>query len=147
MAASASSTVPAWTIWLLRFQIGVPYFYGGLAKLNADWLQGYPMRYWLSERADFPVIGQYFHNVSTAYFFSYSGLLIDLLAVPLLLWKRTRVLMFVVLMSFHFVNTRLFNIGIFPWFMLAATTRAISLPAAFFDANTSLSIRPSTSSG
>lgn len=36
-----SNTVPAWTVWLLRLQVGVPYFYGGLAKLNSDWLQCY----------------------------------------------------------------------------------------------------------
>ena len=37
-----SATVPIWTIWLLRFQIGVPYFFGGIAKLNPDWLAGEP---------------------------------------------------------------------------------------------------------
>ena len=117
-----SETAPAWALWLLRFQVGVPYFFGGLAKLNSDWLHGSPMRYWLASRDDFPIIGQTFHHPFTAYFFSYSGLLIDLLAVPLLLWRRTRLAMFVVLVAFHFTNTRLFNIGIFPWTMTAATT-------------------------
>src|SRR5262245_56048989 len=27
-------TIPAWTIYLLRFQIGVVYFFAGLAKIN-----------------------------------------------------------------------------------------------------------------
>jgi len=97
-----SKTVPAWALWLMRFQVGVPYFFGGLAKLNSDWLHGSPMRYWLASRDDFPIIGQTFHHPFTAYFFSYSGLLIDLLAVPLLLWRRTRLAMFVVLVTFHF---------------------------------------------
>src|SRR5262245_48158458 len=30
-----TSTIPAWPIWLLRFQVGVPYFFGGIAKLNS----------------------------------------------------------------------------------------------------------------
>ena len=33
-----SNLVPAWSIWLIRFQVGVPYFFGGIAKSNADWL-------------------------------------------------------------------------------------------------------------
>ena len=44
-----SDTVPAWTLWLLRFQLGIPFFFGGIAKLNSDWLYGgEPMRIWLS---------------------------------------------------------------------------------------------------
>ncbi len=31
---------PAWTLWLLRIQFGIVYFFAGLAKLDADWLQG-----------------------------------------------------------------------------------------------------------
>src|SRR6185295_3003174 len=44
-----SDVVPAWTLWLLRVQVGIPYFFGGIAKLNSDWiLGGEPMRIWLS---------------------------------------------------------------------------------------------------
>ena len=40
-----SDVVPAWTLWLLRAQVGIPYFYGGIAKLNSDWIHGgEPMR-------------------------------------------------------------------------------------------------------
>src|SRR5262245_30392366 len=35
-----SDVVPAWTLWLLRAQVGIPYFYGGIAKLNSDWIHG-----------------------------------------------------------------------------------------------------------
>src|SRR6476660_6790851 len=42
-----SDVVPAWTLWLLRAQVGIPYFYGGIAKLNSDWIHGEPMRTWL----------------------------------------------------------------------------------------------------
>src|SRR5690606_25991478 len=31
-----SQTAPAWALWLLRIQVGIPYYYGGLAKLNPD---------------------------------------------------------------------------------------------------------------
>jgi len=47
--------------------------------------------------------------------------LIDLLVVPFLLWKRTRLIAFGIVTSFHVLNDQLFHIGIFPWFMIFAT--------------------------
>ena len=116
-----SQTVPAWTLWLLRFQIGVPYFYGGLAKLNSDWLQGEPMGMWLAKATDFPLVGHLFTKGWMVHLLSYSGLILDLLVVPLLLWRKTRWFAFVFAVAFHLTNARIFTIGIFPWFMIAAT--------------------------
>ena len=81
-----------------------------------------PVRLWLSGSSDFPVIGRWFVEDWLVYLFSYAGLLLDLLAVPLLLWRRTRTAAFALLVVFHFLNDRLFSIGIFPWFAIAATT-------------------------
>ena len=116
-----SDVTPAWTLWMLRFQIGVVYFFGGLAKLSPDWLRGEPMRAWLARRTDFPLVGQFFREEWVVYFFSYGGLLLDLLIVPFLLWKRTRVAAFIVAVLFHLMNARMFQIGIFPWLGIAAT--------------------------
>ncbi len=115
-------TVPAWTLWLLRIQIGIPYFYGGLAKINGDWLQGEPMRMWMADRMDFPLIGSLFTQEWMVYFLSYGGLLLDVLVVPFLIWRRTRPYAFALALTFHLMNVQLFDIGIFPWFMIAATT-------------------------
>lgn len=117
-----SAGAPAWTLWLLRAQIGIAYFYGGLAKLNGDWLRGEPMRGWLAERQGFPLIGRWFDREWMVQLFSYGGLLLDLSIVPLLLWRRTRLAAFLAAVTFHLVNSRLFDIGIFPWFMILATT-------------------------
>jgi hypothetical protein len=114
-------TTPALWLWLLRFQFGVVYFYGGVAKINGDWLRGKPLDGWLTGRTDFPVIGHLFTEKSMAYFFSYSGLLIDLFVVPLLLWKRTRLFALVVAVMFNLTNARLWTIGVFPWLMIAGT--------------------------
>ena len=54
-----SATAPVWTLWLLRGQVALVYFYGGVAKLNADWLQGEPMRLWLKGYSDYWLIGPY----------------------------------------------------------------------------------------
>lgn len=120
-SALKAETTPAWTLWLLRFQLAVPYVYGGLAKLNADWLRGEPMRTWLEDRTDYPLIGSLFVEEWVVYAFSYGGLLFDLLIVPLLLIPRTRGFAIVWVIAFHLLNMTLFNIGIFPWFMLLST--------------------------
>ncbi len=116
-----SDWMPGWSLWLLRFQIGVPYFFGGLAKLNGDWLRAQPMESWLASRTDFPLIGQYFSEKWMVYGFAYGGVLLDLLIVPLLLWRKTRPFAIAIAVTFHLMNARLFSIGIFPWFMIAAT--------------------------
>lgn len=117
-----SQRVPAWTLWLARFQVGVPYIFGGIAKLNGDWLRGEPLREWLPRESDLPLVGRHFHEDWMVYSFSYAGLAIDLLAVPLLLWRRTRFGMFMLLFLFNCGNARLFTIGVFPWLMIVLST-------------------------
>lgn len=117
-----SDFVPAWSLWLLKIQIGVAYFFGGVAKLNEDWINGNPLRFWLADRADsFPILGQFFREEWFVFFFAYNALFIDLLAVPFLLWRRSRIFAYGILVLFHVLNWQLFSIGIFPWFMIFAT--------------------------
>ena len=123
--------VPGWTIWWLRAQLGLVYFFGGVAKINPDWLRGEPMRMWLARRTDFPIIGGLFEYEWMVYFMSYSGLLLDLLIFPALLFKKTRLPAFLIITTFHLMNSQLFEIGIFPWFMLGAT--AIFFPSHLFE--------------
>ena len=111
------NVVPRWALSLLRVQIGIIYFYAGLAKLNNDWLRGEPMREWLAELAP----GSILSTQAVAHFLSYGGVLFDLLVVPLLLWRRTRLFALAVAVAFHVGNHFLFQIGVFPWFMIAAT--------------------------
>jgi vitamin K-dependent gamma-carboxylase len=120
--ANRANTAPAWALWLIRFQIGIVYFLGDVAKLNADWLRGEPMRTWLAKRTEHAVLGPFFEEQWMVYLFSYGGLLLDLLIVPLLLWRRTRIFAFVLVVGFHLTNAWLFTIGIFPWMAIAATT-------------------------
>ena len=114
--------VPTWTLWLLRGQVGLVYFFGGIAKLNGDWLRGEPLRDWLARRSHFPVLGPMLQQEWMAWFFAYGGLLFDLLITPALLWRRTRAWAFALAVLFHLINSAVFQIGIFPWFMIAATT-------------------------
>jgi hypothetical protein len=43
-------TVPFLAVFLLRFHVALPYIFGGLAKIETDWLQGTPMRLMLMHR-------------------------------------------------------------------------------------------------
>jgi hypothetical protein len=114
--------VPAWAVWIFRFQIGVPYLFGGIAKLNPDWLAGEPMRMWLREMKNVPLLGSVCTQEWCVYGFVAGGLLLDLLVVPALLWKRTRPFAYAAALLFHGTNSIVFSIGIFPWLMIAATT-------------------------
>jgi len=116
-----TDVVPAWTLWLLRAQVGIPYFYGGIAKLNSDWLLGgEPMRTWLYPLTTAPGLGALFKADWVVYGFVSGGLLLDLLVVPLLLWRRTRIFAFIAAVLFNLINSVIFDIGIFPWLMLGA---------------------------
>jgi hypothetical protein len=117
-----SETAPAWSLWLLRAQVGIVYFYGGLAKLNGDWLQGYPMRLWLENRTGLPLLGTIQEHAWVAVLMSWAGAGIDLFAVPALLYRRTRPFAFAVLAIFHLWNSQIFHIGVFPWLAIPLTT-------------------------
>jgi len=114
--------VPAWSLFLVRTQIGIVYFLAGVAKLNGDWLRARPLDEWLPRRAGHPWLGWLLSSDYAPWLFSYAGLLLDLLAWPLLLWRRTRLATFVALLAFHLMNSAVFSIGIFPWLMIAVTT-------------------------
>lgn len=118
----ASGTVPAWVLWLLRFQIGVPYVYGGFAKLNGDWLRGEPLRMWLAGRTEIEPIATILTTEAVVWFMAYGALVLDLFVVAFLLWKPTRVPAFVIVTIFHLMNVWLWGLFIFPWLMIAATT-------------------------
>lgn len=116
-----SPVVPRWNIWVLKLQIAIVYFYGGIAKINWDWLQGEPMRHWLYQRGNYPIIGDLFKTEFAAYFFSYGGLLFDL-AAPFLLWKRqTRIFIIPLVIFFHASNHFMYSIGVFPVLMICTT--------------------------
>lgn len=117
-----SSAIPTWTLWLLRAQMEIVLIFAGIVKINADWLQLQPLKMWLAERSDFPLgLGYLFTQdwaVATA---AYGVIALHIIGAPLLLWKRTRLVVFCLYAAFHTLNHFVFNIGIFPWFTLFAS--------------------------
>lgn len=120
--------VPAWSLWLIRFQLAVAYVFGGIAKINGDWMAGRPMNDWLQGSGDVWLIGPFLETSLAPLVLSWGGLLFDLLIVPALMWRKTRVPAVVAVTAFHLTNSAVFSIGIFPWFMLAATPLFFDTP-------------------
>ena len=115
--------VRAWVLYLLRFQIGVVYVFGGLAKLDTDWLlHAEPLRIWLSANAELPVLGRILNEPWAAFVFSWCGALFDLSIVPLLCFRPTRAPAYALLLLFHVLTALLFRIGMFPWIMIVNAT-------------------------
>lgn len=129
----SSALVPLLTVCVLRWclifvktELAIVYTYAGICKVNEDWLRGEPLRDWLANRDNTPYIGSFLVRESTAYFMSYAGCIYDLTIAPLLLWKRTLPLGLAATIFFHISNKVVFNIGIFPWMMIASTTFFLS---------------------
>jgi vitamin K-dependent gamma-carboxylase len=113
--------VPAWPLWLLRFHIGLPYFMGGLAKITADWLLGFPMSEMIASKHELPILGTIASGEHVGIIMAWAGMFFDLIIVGLLLWPKTRIVAYVACVLFHLTNAVVFNIHIFPWFMILAT--------------------------
>jgi hypothetical protein len=118
-----ADAAPAWTLNLLRFQIGIVYLFAGLAKINADWLfRAEPLRIWLAACGDIPLLGPLLGQLWVAYAASWFGAAFDLSIVFFLLDGRTRRIAYALVIFFHIMTWLLFKIGMFPWVMLVAAT-------------------------
>ncbi|HVY30900.1 MAG TPA: HTTM domain-containing protein [Polyangiaceae bacterium] len=114
--------LPAWMLWALRAQFALVYVFGGLAKLNRDWLvDAQPLGIWLARHQDLPWVGGWLARPGAAQLMSWAGALFDLSIVPLLLMRRTRPYAYVLVVAFHLTTARLFSIGLFPYFMLCGS--------------------------
>jgi vitamin K-dependent gamma-carboxylase len=115
--------IPAFWLYLFRFQVGVVYTFAGLAKAHGDWLfHAEPLGIWLSSNTDLPVLGPLFVHPWAAPLFSWCGFLFDTFVIWFLLWRRTRVLAYVAVVVFHLMTRLLFPIGMFPFIMIGAAT-------------------------
>lgn len=120
--ADSDQSIFAWQVWFVRFHVALPYFFGGVAKLNWDWLQGQPMRMTLSQQPWFDRVSELIGAETIVALFVVGGLVFDLAIVPALCWSKTRRFAFVLATGFHLTNAYVFPIGVFPWLMIGATT-------------------------
>jgi len=127
-----SSTVPYWSIWMLRFQLSLVYCFAGIAKINSDWLfEAQPLRIWLQGYRDLPIVGSLFASAWLAFVFSWFGCIYDLFVPFFLMNRKTRTFAYGAVVAFHLLTWMLFPIGVFPWVMIGATL--VFFPASFHD--------------
>ena len=109
-------------LWLLKGQIEIVLLFAGFVKINADWLQLEPLRSWLRQGQDRVLFGAIYNYDWAVAVAAYGVIALHIIGAPLLLWKRTRLAVFLVYSSFHVLNHNMFDIGIFPWMTIAMTT-------------------------
>lgn len=116
------TSIPRLFIVVLQLQLGLVYFYAGLAKLNSDWLfEAMPLRIWLAAHTDIPLIGFLMDKLWIAYVFSWFGAIYDLSIPFLLLYRKTRGVAYFFVVAFHLMTFFLFQIGMFPFIMIICT--------------------------
>lgn len=112
------TTEPISKLWLyaFRIQIGLVYFFGGIAKLQPDWLfEALPLKLWLYQsEGKIPFLDPILGLPITAFVFSWIGVIFDLSIPFLLCLKRFRFFAWLVVLFFHTFTSFLFPIGIFP---------------------------------
>ena len=133
---AAESTVPRWTVALLRAQLVVTYFYAGVAKLNPDWLADLMPVRWFLEQPHVAArlrgflgddlaarVTPWLMGRPGAAFFSWPGAAFDVAVGFLLLHRRTRLLALGLTWAFHGINHFLLFEDI-EWFPLLGATSA-----------------------
>ena len=114
-----SPSMPQWVKITVILQVGIVYTYASIAKLYPDWLDATVAQYFMSGKKHYWLIGDLLQQSWVHWCIAYVGILFDLLIVPLLLWKRTRVVAFWISVFFHLFNSIVFQIGIFPYMSMA----------------------------
>ncbi|MEZ6120764.1 MAG: HTTM domain-containing protein [Pirellulaceae bacterium] len=135
-----TSSVPFWTLFVLRGQLVIAYFYAGIAKLHYDWLlDAVPVRWFLADKnttapyeailssGQLTALQDFLHLPELAYALAWIGTIFDLVVGFLLLIRRTRIFGLILMLIFHSINFLFLfdDIGWFP--ILGITTATIFL--------------------
>lgn len=111
--------MPQWVLLILILQVWIVYTFASVAKFYPDWLDASMAKLLMSNKSDYWMIGELLQKSWVHWTIAYTGIFFDLLIVPLMLWKRTRMLGFIISVFFHLFNSIIFQIGIFPYMSIA----------------------------
>lgn len=114
-----SISMPRWVWLVIVFQLWIVFTYAAIAKMYPDWLDGTLPAILMKSKQDYWLVGEFLQQGWVRYAIAYFGLLFDLLIIPALLWKKTRLPAFLAAIFFHLFNSFIFHIGIFPYLSLA----------------------------
>ncbi len=113
-----STSMPAWCRYAFIAQLAIVYFYAAIAKLYPEWLNG-TFTSGILNRAGNHFNINFFKEHWFHIFIAWSGIVFDLLIVPLLLWRKTRFIAVISAVAFHLFNSFTLHIGVFPYLSLA----------------------------
>jgi len=114
-----SKSVARWTYMVVILLIWIVYTYAAIAKIYPDWLNGSATSILMSQKEGYWLIGSLLQERWVHFTMAYFGICFDLFIIPMLLWKRTRLIGFYISIFFHLFNSIIFQIGIFPYMSMA----------------------------
>ena len=114
-----SYSMPQWVKVILIAQVFIVFTYAAIAKMYPDWFNGISPALLMKGKKDYWLVGDILQQSWVHYSIAYFGVFFDLFIIPLLLFKRTRVLGFALSIFFHLFNSVIFQIGIFPYMSIA----------------------------
>jgi vitamin K-dependent gamma-carboxylase len=88
--------IPRWPVAAVRLQTEIILIYAGIVKITDDWLQGRALGMWLRARSDEVLFGPLFQYDWVILAGAWGTVALHILGAPLLLWKRTRLAVFLV---------------------------------------------------
>lgn len=112
-------SMPRWVWVVVVLQLWIVYTYASVAKMYPDWIDGSFPELLMRSKKDYWLVGEFLQQWWIKYAIGYFGIFFDLLIIPLLLWRRTRLPAFIAAIFFHLFNSFIFHIGIFPYLSLA----------------------------
>lgn len=121
---TGAADVPRWPLQLVRLQTLVVYAASGAAKLRADFLDGST----LEQIASIGLVDRAFVGAVGAVPLSIGVAALELALVPLLAWRRTRVLGVVVALAFHATTAATMLVSTFPLQMALLLTAFLPWP-------------------
>jgi vitamin K-dependent gamma-carboxylase len=111
-------SMPQWCSAIIIVQVFMLYFFAGVAKLYPGWIDGSHMMLIFKAHLNpawlFITQSHWFHL-----FIAWGGILFDLLIIPALLYRRTRMVATAAMVFFHLFNFYTLDIGIFPFLSIA----------------------------
>jgi hypothetical protein len=116
--AVVAMTCPKWCLSIFKIQLWIVFTYAAINKIYPGWLEGDFIALSFKAKQNYPMIGGLLQNSTLQTAVIYGGILFDLLIINILLWKRTRMLGFILSIGFHLFNSAVFQIGIFPYLMI-----------------------------
>lgn len=112
---------PNWYRLFFVIQLLLVFTFGALAKFYPGWWEGDFIQNAFNRKKNYWLIGPLLAKEWFQLFITYSGVIFDAVIIPLLIWKRTRMIAFIGLVLFNLFNSAVFQIGIFPYTVLALT--------------------------